>query len=62
MAIMLNLVWFRIGSTTRSLGLGPRGERALNLAMGGTIIGAAILSLASPWEGVLAPHFNGVSG
>jgi len=60
--IVVDLVWLWIGSTTRSLGLGPRGERALNLAMGATIIGAAILSLASLWEGVLAPLFDGVSG
>lgn len=60
--IAVDLVWLWIGSTTRRLALGPRGERALNLAMGATIIGAAILSLASLWEGVLAPLFNGVSG
>lgn len=60
--IVVDLVWLWIGARTRSIGLGVRAERALNIAMGATIIGAAVLSLASLRDGVLAPLFNGVSG
>jgi threonine/homoserine/homoserine lactone efflux protein len=58
--IAVDLVWLWIGSRARRLRLSERAEQALNILMGATIIGAAILSLASLWEGVLAPLFNGV--
>lgn len=60
--IVVDLVWLWFGATTRRLGLGRRSERALNLAMGATIIVAAILSLGSLRDGVLAPLFDGASG
>jgi threonine/homoserine/homoserine lactone efflux protein len=60
--IAVDLVWLWIGSRTRRLGLGAQAERTLNIVMGATIIGAAILSLASLPESVLAPLFKGVSG
>lgn len=60
--IVVDLAWLWLGAKTHDLGMGARSERALNIAMGATIIGAAVLSLASLWEGVLAPLVKGVSG
>jgi threonine/homoserine/homoserine lactone efflux protein len=58
--IVVDLVWLWFGARTRGLGLGARAERALNLVMGATIIVAALLSLGSLRDGVVAPLFNGV--
>lgn len=60
--IVVDLAWLWLGAKTHDLGMGARSERALNVAMGATIVGAAVLSLASLWEGVLAPLFNGTAG
>lgn len=60
--IVVDLLWLWFGASTLRLGLGRRSERALNLAMGATIIVAAVLSLGSLRDGVLAPLFHGASG
>jgi threonine/homoserine/homoserine lactone efflux protein len=60
--IVVDLAWLWFGARTHALGLGARAERTLNLAMGATIIVAALLSLGSLGESVLAPLFDGVPG
>jgi threonine/homoserine/homoserine lactone efflux protein len=43
--IVVDLVWLWIGHKIGRISLIPRHERAMNLVMGGLILGAAILSL-----------------